>query len=258
MTAANATSPPVPLRMVLIEDCRLIRVGLHSVLDSSPYVAVVAEVDSAEEGLPLIRNLKPDVVMIDIGLPGMSGIEAIALLRREGNQCPVIVLTSHDDESDVVAAMAAGANAYCLKNRVSNRLIDIAQLVNEGSLYVDAPMGSAVKKAFLSQAQQTHDDTDEGIIACDVATRQIIKLPTDDVSLTAREKQEAEALRGYLSPREGQVLRLIVDGHSNAFIADTLFISIHTVKFYVSNVLDKLNVNDRVAAAVKAVRLGLL
>ncbi len=248
---AHPTST-TPLRLVLIEDCRLVRVGLHSVLDASPNLAVVAEVDSAEEGLPLIRNLKPDVVILDIGLPGMSGIEAITQLRAEGNDCPIIILTSHEAEDEVAAAMAAGANAYCLKNKVSSRLVEIAQLVNEGSTFIDAPVATVATKLF-AQWQATLATQQGVVLACDLATKQVVTVGT-----TPPPCPTGLALKQSLSERELAVLTLIVEGKSNGDIAEALYISIHTAKFYVSNLLDKLNVDDRVAAAVKAVRLGLV
>lgn len=253
----HPSSTTTPLRLVLIEDCRLVRVGLHSVLDASPNLAVVAEVDSAEEGLPLIRNLKPDVVIIDIGLPGMNGIEAITQLRAEGNDCPIIVLTSHEDEDEVAAAMVAGANAYCLKNKVSSRLVEITQLVNEGSTFIDAPVANVATKLFAQgqAAQNAHQPAQgDAVLACDLATKQVISLRNTKQQPCLSSGQ----IKQSLSERELAVLALIVEGKSNGEIAGALYISIHTAKFYVSNLLDKLNVDDRVAAAVKAVRLGLV
>lgn len=208
----------------VIEDYKLVRVGLVSVLRKDEDIKVVGECDNAEQGLQDIKNFRPDVVLMDLGLPGMNGIEATQAIKAFDPNIKVVVLTSHDSSEEVVAALSAGANAYCLKDIASDRLLDVIKSVYEGAAWLDPDIAQVALDIF-GHASAT---------------------PTNELLLSE------------LTPREREVLKLLVDGKSNSEIADEIHVSVHTVKVQVSNILQKLAVNDRVQAAVKAVKEGIV
>lgn len=212
------------VKVFVVEDYKLIRVGLLSVLRSDPELKVLGESETAEDALHHIPLMKPDVVLMDIGLPGMNGIEAVAELKKLAPEVKIIMLTSHDDDTEVLAAMSAGANAYCLKDVPSDKLLNVIKTVDEGAIWIDPNIAQVALNLFSN---------------------------TNAASVN-------EDLKEQLTPREAEVLELIVEGKNNNEIAEVIHVSVHTVKVQVSNILDKLAVNDRVQAAVKAVKEGIV
>jgi DNA-binding NarL/FixJ family response regulator len=224
------TSPESkPLRVVIVEDYKLVRVGLLSVLNNDPDIDVVGEAENGEEGVELIKRLRPNLVLMDLGLPGMDGVEATKQVKAFDAEIKVVVLTSHENEEEVLAALGSGANAYCLKDIPSSRLVEVIKSVHEGAAWLD-PTIAAVALNVFSHSGPTFKPQNS--------------TPGKEGSL--------------LSEREREVLRLLVSGKSNAEIAEQLYISVHTVKVQVSNILQKLAVNDRVQAAVKAIKEGIV
>lgn len=212
------------IKVFVVEDYKLIRVGLLSVLRSDPELKVLGESETAEDALHHIPLMKPDVVLMDIGLPGMNGIEAVAQLKKLVPEVKIVMLTSHDDDTEVLAAMSAGANAYCLKDVPSEKLLNVIKTVQEGAIWIDPNIAQVALNLFAN------------------------------TSPTSVNKD----LKDQLTPREAEVLNLIVEGKNNNEIADVIHVSVHTVKVQVSNILEKLSVNDRVQAAVKAVKEGIV
>ncbi|MGE0200515.1 MAG: response regulator [Candidatus Melainabacteria bacterium] len=213
------------IQVVFIEDYQLVRVGIASYLDRIEDIKVVGQAETAEEGLKQIEQYKPQVVLMDLGLPGMNGIEATKIIKRNYPDVRVIVLTSHENEESVISALGAGAHAYCLKDISSERLVEVIRVVNDGGAWLDPTIAR---------------------VALSVFTQGGVKKPLDanqDFSL---------------GDRELQVLTMLTQGMNNNEIAEKLFISVHTVKSQVSTILQKLAVNDRVQAAVKAVTTGLV
>jgi DNA-binding NarL/FixJ family response regulator len=213
------------IRVVLIEDYKLIRVGLLSVLNSDRHIQVVGEAETAEEGLRLVRLHNPEVVLMDLGLPGMNGVDATQEIKNFNKEIKVVVLTSHRNDDEVLAALGAGANAYCLKDVPSNRLLEVIKSVQEGAAWLDPSIAQVALNVF------THGPS--------------LARPSGgaDIKLTEREKL---------------ILELLVQGKSNSEIADKLYVSVHTIKAQVSSILEKLCVNDRVQAAVKAIKEGIV
>jgi DNA-binding NarL/FixJ family response regulator len=168
---------------------------------------------------------------MDINMPILDGIEATRQIKAKLPQIKVIMLTSHDAGDEVYASLAAGADAYCLKDIKLERLIQVIEMVNEGALWLDPAIAQMVVKA----------------------------LP---LNLPERLKTPSSSNRNHynleLTERESEVLGKIVEGKSNKEIADALFITIHTVKAHVANIISKLAVDDRTQAAVKALRDGLV
>jgi DNA-binding NarL/FixJ family response regulator len=211
------------IRLVLIEDYKLIRIGLRMILNADERLDVVGEAESGEQGIAMVRTMRPDVVLLDLGLPDVDGLEVTRQIRRFNPHCKVLILTSHDTEDEVIAALSAGANAFCLKDIVSNRLLEVVKSVHEGAVWLDPKIASRALQAFSETASK--------------------RAFRNQMSLTDRERQ---------------VLRLIVEGMSNAEIAKALNISLHTSKAHVCSILQKLSVQDRMQAAVKAVQQCLV
>ena len=217
------------ISVVIIEDFKLTRVGLRCALNSNDDIKVVAESDNALDGLELIKNHKPDIVLMDLGLAGMNGIEATLKVQEFDKNIKVIALTSHDREEEVIAALSSGAMAYCLKDIDPSKLADVIRDVVEGVCWLDPLVARKVLDAFPKQETL-------GIL---------------------RDKSSEEG-RVPLTEREFEVLKHLVDGKSNTEIAKELIVSVHTAKAHVCSILQKMCVNDRVQAAVKAVKEGMV
>ena len=215
----HAETPHSPIRVLLIEDHAFTRDGLRVAINFESDLQVVGEARSGEEGLELLNQIQADVVVLDIGLPGIDGIETAACIRAGVKPTPrIVMLTAHSLQAEVLAAMSSGANAYCLKSADPELLLAAIRAAAVGSAYLDPQIAHHVLGA--------------------------IRTP--------------EAASSPLTPRETEVLRLIADGQGNKEIARTLGISVSTVKFHVQDLLEKLSASDRTQAAVKALRQGLL
>ena len=217
------------ISVIIIEDFKLTRVGLRCALNSNEDINVVAETDNASDGLMLIERHKPDIVLMDLGLAGMNGIEATLKVREMDPNVMVIALTSHDREEEVIAALSAGAMAYCLKDIDPSKLADVIRDVKNGVCWLDPVIARKVLDSFPKQE-----------------------------TLGILYDKNSEEGRVPLTERELEVLKHLVDGKSNTEIAKELIVSVHTAKAHVCSILQKMCVNDRVQAAVKAVKEGLV
>jgi DNA-binding NarL/FixJ family response regulator len=221
---------PAPLRILIAEDHELSRVGLSFSLQKKAALQVVAEADNGLKAVTLAKTEHPDVVLMDIGMPVLDGIEATQQIKRQFPQIKVIMLTSHLEGEEVYASLAAGADAYCSKEISVERLIQVIQMVADGAFWLDPAIASLVVKALpLGFSGRTR------------------------VSHPGKGRYAVE-----LTDREREVLELIVEGKSNKEIAEALQITIHTVKAHVCNIIQKLAVDDRTQAAIKALRQGIL
>ena len=238
MTAVVETEKQT-ISVIIIEDFKLTRVGLRCALNANEDINVVAESENAADGLELIKKHVPDIVLMDLGLAGMNGIEATVKVKEinkdikdkdiKDKDIKVIALTSHDREEEVIAALSSGAMAYCLKDIDPAKLADVIRDVNNGVCWLDPVIARKALDAFPKQE-----------------TVGILKDKT------------AEEGRIPLTDREFEVLKHLVDGKSNTEIAKELIVSVHTAKAHVCSILQKMCVNDRVQAAVKAVKEGLV
>lgn len=218
-----------PIRVVIVEDYKLFRVGIQSVLDSDPEIDVVGEAEDGEAGLEVIRSMNPDVVLVDLGIPKRNGLEMLRLLKRENTHSKVIILTSHHEEEDVLSALRAGANAYCIKDIPSVRLLEVIKSVYEGALWLDPAVAQVALDLF-----------------------HLMESAVDSSKISPRFPKPV------LTERETKILHLMVEGYNNQRIADNLYLSVHTVKVYISSILQKLSVQDRVQAVVKAIRENII
>ena len=228
MTAVVETEKQT-ISVIIIEDFKLTRVGLRCALNANEDIQVVAESETATEGLELIKKYNPDVVLMDLGLAGMNGIEATVKVKEMNKDIKVIALTSHDREEEVIAALSSGAMAYCLKDIDPAKLADVIRDVKNGVCWLDALIARKALDAFPKQE-----------------TIGILK------------DKSSEEGRVPLTDREFEVLKHLVEGKSNTEIAKELIVSVHTAKAHVCSILQKMCVNDRVQAAVKAVKEGLV
>jgi len=217
------------ITLIIVEDFKLTRVGLRCALNANPDLEVVAEAEDAIEGLKKIEQFNPDVVLMDIGLPEMNGIEAIIKLREKSKDIKIIALTSHDREEDVRAALSSGANAYCLKDIDPEKLAFVIKDVYNGACWIDP-------------------------LVANLALNCIPKV--DDPAIIG--ESSVNRTKVPLTEREYEVLKHLVSGKSNTEIAKELIVSVHTAKAHVCSILQKMCVNDRVQAAVKAVKEGLV
>lgn len=213
----------------IVEDFKLTRVGLRCALNSNPDLNVVAECEDAIDGIKKFKGLNPDIVLMDLGLPTMNGIEAMVKIREISSTVKIIALTSHDREEEVVAALSSGANAYCLKDIDPSKLADVIRDVSKGVCWIDS-------------------------VVANLALKSIPKV--DNVGLLGH--QVSDTTRVPLTEREFEVLKHLVAGKSNTEIAKELIVSVHTAKAHVCSILQKMCVNDRVQAAVKAVKEGMV
>ncbi|BDE06878.1 DNA-binding response regulator [Vulcanimicrobium alpinum] len=207
------------IRAVLVEDHALTRAGMRAALTANG-VDVVAETADGVSGEAAIVRERPDVAVVDIGLPGMDGIAVTRAVKAAGIGVRVVVVTMHELDEEVLAALAAGADAYCVKSSDTSIVIDAVRTVAAGGAYFDPRIAHVVLRRFNAAASP--------------------QAPSP------------------LTPRELDVLRLIADGLGNVEIAEQLHLGLGTVKGHVRDILEKLSASDRAHAAVTAFRRGLL
>lgn len=237
------------IRVALIEDHDLTRVGIKTALQQRSEIEFVGEAVNGTQGLKLLETTKPDVAIVDIGLPDIDGIEltrtfkeAQAANNDEGPDSKILVLTLQDNEDAVLAAFAAGADSYCMKNISFDNLLEALQVTYEGNAWIDP----AIARIVLKQTKANQEAASSAVEA-------------KTVTITATEPEYSQLIEAYpLTERELEVLQLIVEGCSNAAIAEKLYITVGTVKTHVRNILNKLCADDRTQAAVRALRSGLV
>ena len=235
------------IRVALIEDHDLTRVGIRTALQQRSEIEFVGEAANAAEGLKLLDTSKPDVGIVDIGLPDIDGIELTrrfkeAQVTEEEQPTKILVLTLQDNEDAVLAAFAAGADSYCMKNISFDNLLEAIQVTNEGNAWIDP----AIAKIVLNKTRTIDGSTEAAAVS-------------KTVTISAAEPEYSQLIEAYpLTERELEVLQLIVEGCSNAAIAEKLYITVGTVKTHVRNILNKLCADDPTQAAVRALRSGLV
>lgn len=217
-----------PVRVLLVDDQLLVRSGFRIILSTGPGIEVVGEAGSGQDAVALTHELSPDVVCMDVQMPGMSGLEATKLITQDPDVAArVLVVTTFDREDYLFQALRSGASGFLLKNSSPETLIDAVRVVARG----DALLSPEVTRRVVSRFTTTQPSPS--------ALRRDDRLDT-------------------LSAREREVLELLAQGASNSEIAATLFVGEATVKTHVSNVLLKLTLRDRIEAVVWAYEHGLV
>lgn len=219
------------ITIALIDDHKLFREGVKRILSYEPTFDVIAEADDGSEAKALIEEHEPDVVLMDINMPEVNGIEATRELIEHYPNTKVIILSIHEDETYVTHALQSGAQGYLLKEIDTESLMEAIKVVHEGGSYLHPKI--------------THNLVEE-----------YRKLLEDKESNTAMKPVEYRKPLHLLTRRECQVLQLLSEGQSNRKIAETLVISEKTVKNHVSNILQKMEVVDRTQAVVMAIKNG--
>lgn len=219
-------------KIVLVEDHELTRVGLKVSLEKYDDIEIIGETGNGAESIELVNKLKPDVVLMDIGLQEMDGIEATRKIKEANPNVKIIMVTSHEGQDEVLASFTGGADGYAVKDSNVKQLHAAIESVSQG----DAWLSSQVAEKIL---------------------RNYCGLTTNDLTRNVKKTDNLIPIIP-LSQRELEVLQLIVDGKSNQEIADKLYLSLATAKSHVRSILTKLCVDDRTQAAVKAMREGIV
>lgn len=207
-----------PIKILIVDDHEVVRRGLEGILSASDDLEVVGQAASGEEAVCLAGTLDCDIVLLDLQMRGMHGLEAIPKLLKEGEDKPkVIVLTIHDDDEIVLRAVKSGASGYVMKNASADELVRAIRHVAAGGRHFD----EVVVKAFLSDEQRAHD-------------------------------------KELLTPHELEILRMVAAGATNRQVALHLFLSVETVKSHLEAIYRTLEVSDRAHAVAVAMRKGLL
>jgi DNA-binding NarL/FixJ family response regulator len=212
------------LRVLIVDDHDLFRTGLRNLLEEQG-VVIVGEASGGVEAVQIVRDLAPDVVVMDLNMPGMGGVEATRHITSIAPLTRVVMLTISEEDSDVMDAIFAGACGYLLKDSRIEELMAGIHAASRG----------------------------ESLISPNIAAKVLQR-----VRATSTQPKIAEAIRAELSDREIEVLKLIANGKDNAVIAAELHISPKTVKNHISNILMKLQIDNRIQAAVYAVRSGIV
>jgi two-component system, NarL family, response regulator LiaR len=211
-----------PIRVLIVEDDPMMQLGLEQSLASQPNITVVGRADDGYLAVEAALKLKPDIIVMDIGLPRLDGIAATQQIKAALPETRVVMLTSHTTQNEVIGALSSGADAYCVKGTSVDRLLTAIAAAQEGASYLDPQVARRVMDHLKPPT------------------------PTDTGAV------------GQLSQRELEVLKLMVEGRSNPEIAAVLYLSPNTVKTHVRGIMNKLAVDDRVQAAVVALRAGLV
>ena len=217
-------------KIIIVDDHQLFREGVKRILDFEDTFEVVAEGDDGTDVVNLYTNNLPDVVLMDINMPGKNGVEATADLVAAYPEAKVIMLSIHDDESYVTHALKSGALGYMLKEMDADEIVEAIKVVANGGSYLHPK----VTKNLVAEFRRLSEHENKGNF------------------------HQTEIRRPFhlLTKRECEVLQLLTDGQSNRSIGETLYISEKTVKNHVSSILQKMNVNDRTQAVVTAIKNG--
>ena len=226
-----------PARVVIADDHVLIRQGLKTMLSRQPDVEIVGEAENGREALELCRSLRPDLILMDVRMPEMNGLQATQAIKKEFPQASVLIVTSHEDPDYLFEAIKAGCAGYVLKEAGQEELTTVIRKVLDGESLLDPQLSTRLLRRMVDEAQKKDEEP-------------AVQAPLD-------EPGEA-LLSNPLSQREAEVLRLVAKGQTNRQIAQALLLSLGTVKTYVKRIIDKLEVSDRTQAAVRAIDLGLL
>ncbi|MBI5524404.1 MAG: response regulator transcription factor [Desulfarculus sp.] len=212
------------IRILIADDHAVVRSGLKQLLGAQPDMEVVGEAGDGLEALGLAKSQKPDVIILDIGMPGVSGLEAVSLIKEAVPSCQIVVLTMHGKESFVRQVLSAGALAYVLKASPVSDVLEAVKAVHRGEYFLSSKIEAEVVGAYLDSRKQA---------------------PTP---------------RGYdlLSEREQQIFRLVAEGNSTNQIADVLCVSPKTVEKHRTNIMKKLNLKDRLDMVKYAVKIGII
>jgi DNA-binding NarL/FixJ family response regulator len=218
------------IKVLLVEDHTMVRLGLSLVFENCEEIELIGEADNGKTGVELTLKLNPDVVLMDIGLPEMDGIQATSLIKKSNPNIKILIFTSREDEDDVFDSLSAGADGYIMKGANKEQMISAIKAVAEGTAWLDP----AIARLVLSNVKKQ-----------------------STIPKVAPNTNVAKNNYG-LTDREIEVLGLIVEGLNNSQIAKRLVITVSTAKAHVHSILQKLYVSNRTQATIQAVKEGLI
>ena len=212
------------IRVLIADDHAVVRSGLRQLMGDQPDLEVVGEAGDGREALEKVKTLKPDVIVLDIAMPGVSGLEAAGLIKEAVPACRIVVLTMHGKETFVRQVLSSGALAYVLKASPVQDVLAAVRAAHRGEYFLSSKIEAEVVGAYLDH------------------------------------RREAPAVRGYdlLSEREQQIFRLVAEGNSTNQIAEVLCVSPKTVEKHRTNIMKKLGLKDRLDVVKYAVRIGII
>ena len=199
------------IKVLLAEDHTIVRKGLRSLLDKEIGIKIVGEAGDGREAMKKAEALQPDVVLMDIAMPGLNGLEATRQLKKRFPEMKIIILTMHANEEYVLETLRAGASGYLVKKAAPADLIEAIQAVYKGDSFLSPSISKTVIDEYIRQAET---------------------------------KSERDIVYGKLTNREREIFQLIIEGHKNREIADLLYVSIKTVETHKAHIMDKLNVHS--------------
>ncbi|HNS02277.1 MAG TPA: response regulator transcription factor [Anaerolineae bacterium] len=211
------------IRLLLVDDHQIVRAGLRMLFSAEPEVEIIGEANSGEEAVTLANALQPDVILMDVAMPGIGGIEATRRIKAAQPKIAVLALTMHEDEEYFFEMLAAGASGYVPKRAAPDDLLSAIRIVNQGDVYIYPSLARLLVKDFLHRSEGSASET-----------------------------------REELTPREQEVLTFIAEGNSNREIADALVISVKTVDRHRENIMRKLQLHNRVELVKYAIEKGLI
>ncbi len=210
------------IKVLIVDDHAILREGIRALLSLYPDVEVVGEASDGHEAIAKTRQFSPDIVLMDVAMPGLGGLEATIEIRKQNPNSRVVILTQHDDTEYIFPILQAGAAGYVLKKAVGTELVAAIRAVHAGGSFLYPSVATAVIEGFVHKGK------------------------------------DAEPSYDRLSDREKQVLRLIAEGHSNREIADMLSVSVKTVIAHRANLMEKLDIHNRTELVKYAIRKGLI
>jgi len=211
------------IRLLLVDDHEIVRAGLRMLFSAEPTVEIIGEAASGEAAVAAVEDLEPDVVLMDVAMPGIGGVEATRRIKASHPQVAVLALTMHEDEEYFFEMLAAGASGYVPKRAAPDDLMSAINIVRQGDVYIYPSLARLLVKDFLHRSEASAPET-----------------------------------REELTPREQEVLTFIAEGYSNREIADVLVISVKTVDRHRENIMRKLQLHNRVELVKYAIEKGLI
>lgn len=216
--------PSKKIRILVADDHTIVRSGVISLLSLNPDFEVVGEAENGREAIELVRTKNPDVVLMDIGMPVLNGLEATRRIKKEFPQVKVLVLSGYDNDEYILQMIQSGANGYILKNSFLDDLYSAIRSVNEGMAFFSPSVSKIIVESYVNQ-------------------------PDDDASKKSKR---------LLTPREREILQLIAEGHLHHQIAERLSISVRTVDTHRQNIMKKLDIHDTAGLVTYAIKNGIV
>lgn len=215
------------VKILLADDHAVLRAGLRALLNNQMDMEVIGEAGDGREAVVQARQLSPNVVLMDIGMPGINGLDATRLVKQASPDTKVLILSMYDDESYLRQVLRAGASGYVLKKAADVELLSAIRAVNRGEVYIYPSLAMVLVNELLGKD-------------------------------TSRERHQGNVAQENLSPREEEVLRLVARGYTNQQVADKLVLSVKTVETYKGRIMEKLKLNGRAQLVRYAMEKGLM